>query len=370
MTAQASIRPLADLTDRDIEAWRDLATRAQEPNPFFEPDFVLAAARELRTRRIALLTVREADGWTACMPVRRVARWRRLPVPALTSWRHRYCYLGTPLVDSGRSSAAVAALVEQTCGRGSHGLFTAFEWIGGGGPVASALEHELGQRSRNAVLAERFERATLLRRPDPASLTERLSTKRQKELRRQGRRLEAALGDALEVVELSPEPDGVERFMQMEASGWKGRANTALLSRPGDARFFRSVCQSFEREDRLQLLSLQAGGKSVAMQCNFVGGDGLFCFKVAHDEGFANCSPGVQLETKAFEVFHQDTRLNWMDSCADPHNDVVNRLFPDRRTMQTMLIGASTVVRRAPSRDAQPSEPSRAYSPAGWRLVR
>jgi hypothetical protein len=36
--------PLADLTARDVAAWRDLAARAVEPNPFFEPDFVLPPA--------------------------------------------------------------------------------------------------------------------------------------------------------------------------------------------------------------------------------------------------------------------------------------------------------------------------------------
>mgnify|MGYP001556694269 CR=1 FL=1 len=38
---------LAELTPRDESLWRELALRAVEPNPFLEPDSVLAAWHNL-----------------------------------------------------------------------------------------------------------------------------------------------------------------------------------------------------------------------------------------------------------------------------------------------------------------------------------
>lgn len=338
MTARRSIRPLCELTERDIAAWRDLAGRAAEPNPFFEAEFVLAA-RGLEGRKVSLLVAEEADGWVACMPVVRVAHWRGLPVPALAAWRHRYSYLGTPLVDCERRASAIGALVEIACGKGSHGFFTALEWFPGEGTLAIELEHALLERDQVGVLAERFERAMVHRRPEPTYLEDRLSSKRRKELRRQRRQLETALGATLEVTNHSG-PSGVEAFLEMEAGGWKGRSGTALGSRREDAAFFRAMSAAFARDERLQILSFEAEGRSVAMQCNLLAGDGLFCFKVAYDDAFAKCSPGTQLEAEAIDVFHQETGAAWMDSCADPSNELINRLFADRRALQTVLVAA------------------------------
>jgi hypothetical protein len=44
---------LAALSERDLDAWRELAARALEPNPFAEPDFVLPAADALDSQAVA-----------------------------------------------------------------------------------------------------------------------------------------------------------------------------------------------------------------------------------------------------------------------------------------------------------------------------
>ena len=86
------IVPLAELGERDLGAWRELADRALEPNPFFDPDFVLSAAVALGERdEVALVQLGGKGEWTACLPVRRYARWHSVPLPCLATWRHSYC---------------------------------------------------------------------------------------------------------------------------------------------------------------------------------------------------------------------------------------------------------------------------------------
>jgi len=76
------------------------------------------------------------------------------------------------------------------------------------------------------------------------------------------------------------------------------------------------------------------------MQCNLLADDRVFCFKVAYDETHARYSPGVQREVRAIEVFHAWTAVSAMDSCADPDNDLVNRLWPDRLRLTTIVVPA------------------------------
>src|SRR5947209_10253722 len=106
---EAVLLTTSSLEPTDVEAWERLAAAAAQPNPFFEPDFVLAAA-EGRGEPAALLVVRAGRDWIACLPVERRAPWRSLPLPCLSPWLPAYAYLGDPLVDRDCIEDAVAAI--------------------------------------------------------------------------------------------------------------------------------------------------------------------------------------------------------------------------------------------------------------------
>lgn len=72
---RARIIGLSELSPRDFRDWRELAERAIEPNPFYEPGFVLPAARWIAGDHVGLLIAEDANGWAACLPVRRGWRW-------------------------------------------------------------------------------------------------------------------------------------------------------------------------------------------------------------------------------------------------------------------------------------------------------
>ena len=316
----ARLIPLARATAADVAAWRDLARRACEPNPFFEPEFVLPAQRALGTA--ARLLVCERDGrWTACLPVRRV-----LPL-VLRTWAHPYCFLATPLMDGDFLAESAAALV------GGRRLLV-LERQGGDGPVANALAQALRDRDVAPFYEAPHERALLERRSEGGYL-DGLAPHRRREFRRQRRRLEEHLGEPLEVRDVTPEAAAVDRFLDLEASGWKGRAGTAMGSRASHATFFREACAGFRALGRLEMLEMSAGDRTLAMKCNLIAGGGAFCFKIAHDETLARFSPGVQLEIAYVEHFHDAREERWADSCAAADNQMINRLWPERRSIVT-----------------------------------
>ena len=91
------------------------------------------------------------------------------------------------------------------------------------------------------------------------------------------------------------------------------------------------------------MLTLGTADRAAAMQCNLTAGDTLFCFKVAYDDELARFSPGVQLELAAVDVFHAAGELALVDSCAEPDNELINGLWPDRRTLSTLVFPAAGV---------------------------
>lgn len=329
---------LLALNPRQLAAWRELAATAIVPNPFAEPEVLIPAALRLPAPDAGLLVVEDGSGWLAALPVRSVSRWRRVPGRWLTVWRHPYCYLGTPLLAPGHPDAAMAGMLRRAVRQSGTWAFV-LEWVDVQGPFAEALAAALPTVGRSAVIIDAFERASLHRRPVHDYLESTVSSRHRKEMRRMRRLLEAEVG-ALSVRDLAADEQAPVRFLELERSGWKGRAGTAMACDPDHARLFVDLCRGWDRAGRLQLLALESDERIVSMKCNVHAGAGSFCFKIAFDEELARFSPGIQLEIANIEWFHRGEAA-WMDSCAAPTNWMINRLWEHRRRLQTLVVTPS-----------------------------
>jgi CelD/BcsL family acetyltransferase involved in cellulose biosynthesis len=335
---RARLLPLTDVQQGELGRWRELAAAALEPNPFFEPDYVLPLARGLgELGEVALAVVTDRDSWVACCPVRRLRRWHRIPLPSMSVWQGHtlYSLLGTPLISRDQTHAATVALVELLV-RSPTSFFTAFYWLAEHGPVHRAVGDALAETGLRSLRFEQFERAFLPRRPDGAYLEQSMSAPHRRELRRQSRKLGELLGSEPELVDRSGEACAVTEFVELEGRSYLAARGSVLKSDRRHVEFFREMCAGFAALGRLQLLVLRAGDRTLAMKCNLVAGPGVFSLKIAYDEGYARFSPGIQLETEALVLFHDQPNAGWMDSCADPNNAMMNRLWPARRSLVTV----------------------------------
>src|ERR1019366_1913128 len=78
--------------------------------------------------------------------------------------------------------------------------------------------------------------------------------------------------------------------------------------------------------------------KPIALKCNYLSGRGGFTFKITDDERYAKYSPGVLLELDNIEEMHRRPEVEWLDSCAVPDHFMMNRLWKERRTLQSILL--------------------------------
>jgi CelD/BcsL family acetyltransferase involved in cellulose biosynthesis len=333
-TRAISIR---DLSPADERAWRDLAARSVEPNPFFEADFLVPACRHLRNGKGVVLLVAEDSGrFHACLPVRPIRLPGSFNPPVISSWQHPYGYLGTPLADPERGVEALSSLLATLRGTGPWPRVVVLELFGDDGPIASYLRRAARELGLALNVHAAGERAVFRCQDDEAGLLSSGFKREQRAKARQWRRLCRDVGDP-SVVDRAGDRDSSKAFLAMEASGWKGKAGTALACRAGDAEFYREVTDRFGAAGRLRLYSLEAGGRELAMQTNLCASDVLFGWKVAYDERFANYGPGVQLQLRVMELAWQDG-MRWVDSCAGVGNYHQLRLAPDRRRVATLAI--------------------------------
>ena len=333
---------------REIEA---LAAVAIEVNAFYESWMLAPALEHLTTPDLLLVTVHHVSaGLTGAFPFE-LTRLRGLPFRCLQSWRHDYLFLCTPLVAREHAVQTIGALLDWSASRKSPANVIELNAVRDDGPFAAALREAMAARPAFVEHVTSFERAMLDLRTDAEAGA---SHKHLKELRRQERRL-ADLGPldyrALPVGE-APEP-WIERFLTLEARGWKGEEGTALASETKSRAYFSNIARGAADRGRLQMLELTLNGTPVATKCNFVAGEGSFAFKIAHDEDHAKNSPGVLLELFNMKYLKAEwPGLAWMDSCAKAQHFMINRLWPQRRAIANHLICGRGLITRALVRHA------------------
>jgi CelD/BcsL family acetyltransferase involved in cellulose biosynthesis len=327
---QAQLLQPSEIDAAVLAQWVALARRAVDPNPWFEPHVVLPLAR-LRDD-MAILVTRSAEGLRACLPLIRATRRRRgLPTRVWTTPHP----MGSPLVDAETADSALDCAF--TCLARARGpRLLVLQEMAAEGAATSAVQRVLAAGWRHAVVPPRGHWPAVYRRPQPTYLEESAGAKQRHNLSRCRRRLEEKLQAELQLVDRAGEEAAVERFLRLEASGWKGRRGTALACDPLWTDYFRKACRGFAGEGRLRLLCLEAGATTVAMKVMIRAGAGLFEFRVAYDERFSCFSPGVLLEVAALRDFH-DGRDAWVLSNTNHARSPLLRVWPDRCATTSVL---------------------------------
>ncbi len=338
--AAMSVRqiPLAEIGEPELDRWRRLAEAAIEPNPFFEPEYLLAQARALGGfGDVALAVVTDGDAWTACMPVRRLRSWHRIPIASLSTWRGSEALpslVGTPLLSAPEAAAALVRGLVSTAGSS----FAALEWLVADGPAYVPISDAIAQSGLRCIEFERLERAFLTRRPQDDYFERSMKGKHRGVMRRRWKKLDAQLGGEPQVVDVTGDSAAVEELIEIEGASRLAAGGMVLRADPAYEQFFREICAGFAAGGRLQLHALRYGDQTLAIRCNLLADPGIFYFKVAYDEAFAEFSPGIRLEVESFHLFHERAQSEWVDSCSDPNNETMNRLLPERRALVTLVL--------------------------------
>ncbi|MEE4206064.1 MAG: GNAT family N-acetyltransferase [Erythrobacter sp.] len=338
------------LVDPGLRAkWERLAAEASEPNPFFEPFFLLPGIErwgEAHRARIKAYFV--GDDLCGLYPVVRWTRYYGYPLAHATGWLHANAFCGTPLVACGHEEQFWRALLAHFDRSARRALFLHLPMLPDCGPVANALEAVLAEEGRGRTIAKRESRAMLASDLSPETYLEAsMSAKKRKELRRQHKRLAEEGALTFERVEGVEGLAGWTReFLVLEAAGWKGAAGSALARNENTRTFFAEALRGAADAGRLERLALRLDGRPVAMLANLIAPPGAFSFKTAFDERFARHSPGLLLQLENLALLARPD-IAFADSCAVEGHSMIERLWREKRTLASHNIAIGGTARRA-----------------------
>jgi CelD/BcsL family acetyltransferase involved in cellulose biosynthesis len=336
VVGRAEWKPLAALADMRAE-WRDLASRALEPNVFYDPAFALAAAPVFGADVGAVLVWSKATPRLIGLFPARIER-RYGVIATLTGWTHPYAPFGVPLVDRDEADAAVGAFLDHVEADAKLPKLVLLPLIAREGAFAASFMRVLARRGGAAANVGDHARA-LLSPSDRANYLDHIAGKKFKELRRQRRRLEDT-GAVTHVVASGPAAaaSALSDFMALEAAGWKGRAGGAARAHAHIETFMRDAVTTLAAKGNARIDRLIHDGHPVAASITLRSGAASWFWKIAYDEAFARSSPGVQLALDLTRGLLADASLAQTDSCATAGHPMIDHLWAERLTLTDMLI--------------------------------
>ncbi len=338
------------LLEDHIEAWDGLAISALEPNVFYESWMLLPALRKFGSDKIRIALIYAKDKarpngppvLCGLFPIEFQSRYKGLPLKVLQLWQYVYCSLCTPLVRADCASEVLSTFFNWLERERSEPSLIEFQSVSADGPFHHALIDALNQRAALNFVSDMHTRALLRPRADADSYLRRaMSREHRKDLRRKERAL-LEFGQ----IEYSVFDSGedlrawIEEFLELESKGWKGRNQSAMACDEANREYFIAVMTEAFQRNKLMMMALRLDHQAIAMKCNFISGAGSFAFKIAFDEDHARSSPGLLLEVENVRRLHRQPSIQWMDSCARSNHPMVNRLWLDRRAIQSILISS------------------------------
>jgi CelD/BcsL family acetyltransferase involved in cellulose biosynthesis len=106
------------------------------------------------------------------------------------------------------------------------------------------------------------------------------------------------------VVAVQVPADGVgflEEGLEVEASGWKGHAGTAINSQADTASFYRGIASGFARREQLALSGLWLDGRLVAFDLALLFANRYWMLKTGYLESYKHLTPGLVLRRVVVE---------------------------------------------------------------------
>lgn len=329
-----------------VEELDYLGARSIEPNVFFNPRFLAPAMPRLEDREVRLAVMRDGDDDSSrlrlLVPFSVEKPLLPLGVPMLRAWSSPFGPLGTPLVDRDDPTGVIEDFL--TILARPHlrmpRVFVMPE-VRLDGPFAAIVRMHAAAQNLPLVQSNEAERPFLQSNLDgEAYLRQSLRPHHFREFRRLKRRM--AEHGAVEYA-VARQPDevrrGLESFLSLEASGWKGRERTAMVVDRFRAAFAREAVDRLSERDMVRIHTLSVGGKLVASLIVFIERGIAYTWKTAYDEAFAAYSPGALLMVEVTRNHLDDPNIEATDSCAVPDHPIMSRIWSERRPVGTLVIG-------------------------------
>jgi len=281
----ARTRDLAAI-ERIAAEWDDLVDR-MGASPFLRPGWISAWWRAFGYGDLTVVTTRRGGQLAGVLPV----MWSGGAARSPTNWHsHRFGLLA-------EDDAAAAELIVGLLARRPRML--SFSFMDESDPGLATFHNRVGRAGYQLLAREQLRSLFVPTDGDWLDHRNSLGSDFRGKLGRSRRRLEELGAVRLDVVQGAETPGQLDALIdeafRVEASGWKGRAGTAISSGRATERFYRDVAHWAASRGALALSMLRLGDRAIATEIALEEGGHHLGLKAGFDEEFARFGPSLLL---------------------------------------------------------------------------
>jgi len=282
------------LIDEFTAEWNDLSNDAVEDQPFFRPAWIRAYFRAFEPQAKVLLVTARVDGrLVMVLPlVEELSTFSKVPVRRLRAPVNYCCSRFDAVRRSGpEGESAIDATWEYLRNLSGWDLLL----------FRDALEGSTVSRIANCAEREGFRIHRVADRPTPfipvpADPVVMAKMPPNSKLRSQLKQIRLRLknhGSLRFSRSAVADPAALDRFYQLEVSGWKGRSPDGLtVLNCGVQSFYNEVASGAARDGYFSLYSLELNDVLIAAHYSFTHRDRCYSPKVAYNEDYKQFGPG------------------------------------------------------------------------------
>lgn len=329
--------------------WSRLSADALQPNVLLDPAFAYPALSHLESgNRVEFTLIWLATNSKEAQKRQLIGlfptttfryRWG-LPIRGMRAWEHIHSFQTTPLLDKTHARIAAQSFFHALKSDTTRPRFLLYQLLPKG-TVWEIFKQAFAQNDIRFDEHENRERAMLKPESDDgeAYLRQSLGKKRSKEYRR----LLNRLGDSGAVeFRTADNPiyiaNAAERFLELEARGWKGKRHSAFNSSASGQSFFRETVADLSLTGNCAITELTLGDQVLASVAIVTSGRQSWMWKIAYDESYARFSPGVLLVLEVTKSLIGNSAIDFVDSCALPDHPMINNIWRERLPLTDVLI--------------------------------
>lgn len=340
---------LSDLTSEDHFHWAALSACAETPNIYAQKWVMEAALKYCDPNGlVTLFVVKAANGpWIGIIPLIKQGKFGKWPIANWMNWSATNQFVGTPLVARGAAPAFWSALLDHLDHHARGASLLRLSDLSTDDPVFTALLTTCKERDQMVQNLSTFHRAGLLSGDGRTHSPHALSPKAQSRLRNMTRRLSQDHGPiAFELLPAQGDVQSwIDHFLKIENTGWKKQYGSALACASDTGNLFRNVIGQAHDNGCARLISLSAGGKTLAMSSWLVNNGHGYAFKMAMDDHYRSYGPGRLLTEYIAQHVLSEGYLSF-DSCTRLNVKGGSKRWPDERVIVDVAIPVGGFLRQ------------------------
>ncbi|HEY2381247.1 MAG TPA: GNAT family N-acetyltransferase [Terriglobia bacterium] len=284
-----------EIVESLAEEWRRLCEEGRCNEPFYRPEWVAAYIRAFaQEAKVVVVTARVDGELKAVLPlIEERSYFRGIPIKRLRDAANAHsCRFDIVCAPGSQGEAAVQAIWKFLAERSGWDMMQ-FSSVPEGSALnsfAQAASSDAFPTERNVSMRSPYLPLTGLgETKDPLVLQS--SANFRSIVRRRERQLKSQ-GTVLLRRVTKADPQMLQRFYDLERSGWKGEEGTAIACSEQTRQFYDEIAANGERFGYLSLFFLEFDGHPVAGQFGLAHAGRYFMPKIGIDENYSKCGPG------------------------------------------------------------------------------